>query len=201
MKTDSSIRCLDFPCSGVNQNAYIVPDVHIKPEDIRIMLISESAPPDANDYYYAKGAPLFQQTTLLAFKEAGLDVTTIQDLIDSGIYMTTAVKCGKIGYSIKAGPIEKCSNILEKELAMFPNLKAILLMGDVAIKAINFIAKHQGERRVIPAGSTYKIRGQEYFYKDIPAFPSYLQAGPSFFIEKSKRKMIAEDIRAALALI
>jgi hypothetical protein len=32
-------------------------------------------------------------------------------------------------------------------------------------------------------------------------YPSYLQAGPSFFIEKSKRKMIAEDIRNALGLL
>jgi len=32
-------------------------------------------------------------------------------------------------------------------------------------------------------------------------FPSYLQAGPSFFIEKSKRRMIAEDIAAALSLV
>jgi hypothetical protein len=30
--------------------------------------------------------------------------------------------------------------------------------------------------------------------------PSYLQAGPSFFIEKSKGTMIAEDIASALAL-
>lgn len=30
---------------------------------------------------------------------------------------------------------------------------------------------------------------------------AYLQAGPSFFIEKSKRRMIAEDIRMALALV
>ena len=74
-------------------------------------------------------------------------------------------------------------------------------MGDVAIKAINNIARRAGEKRVIPAGSTYKIRGQEYYYKDIRAFPSYLQAGPSFFIEKSKRKMITEDISAALSLL
>jgi hypothetical protein len=32
-------------------------------------------------------------------------------------------------------------------------------------------------------------------------FPSYLQAGPSFFIEKSKRRMIAEDISAAMQLV
>jgi hypothetical protein len=32
-------------------------------------------------------------------------------------------------------------------------------------------------------------------------FPSYLQAGPSFFIEKSKRRMIAEDLHTALCII
>ena len=76
-----------------------------------------------------------------------------------------------------------------------------MLMGDVAIKALNYIAKRAGAGRVIPAGSTYKIRGQPYFYGEMRAFPSYLQAGPSFFIEKSKRRMIAEDISAALSLV
>jgi hypothetical protein len=74
-------------------------------------------------------------------------------------------------------------------------------MGDVAIKAVNYIALEAGEGRVIPAGSTYKIRGQKYFFRGKRAFPSYLQAGPSFFIEKSKRKMIAQDIAAALSLV
>ena len=74
-------------------------------------------------------------------------------------------------------------------------------MGDVAIRAVNYIAKRAGEGRVIPAGSTYKIRGQEYRFRGRRAFPSYLQAGPSFFIEKSKRRMIAEDIAEAMALL
>jgi hypothetical protein len=71
----------------------------------------------------------------------------------------------------------------------------------VAIKAVNALARRAGEGRVIPAGATYKIRGQEYCFRGKRAFPSYLQAGPSFFIEKSKRAMIAEDIAAALGLI
>ena len=74
-------------------------------------------------------------------------------------------------------------------------------MGDIAIKAINLIAKRTAQPRVIPAGSTYKIRGQPYFFKGRRVFPSYLQAGPSFFIEKSKRKMIADDIRVAMELL
>ena len=75
-----------------------------------------------------------------------------------------------------------------------------MLMGDVAIKAVNCIAKQADEKRVIPIGSTYRIRGEKYTSKGIRVFPSYLQAGPSFFIEKSKRRMIAEDIAAALRL-
>jgi hypothetical protein len=62
------------------------------------------------------------------------------------------------------------------------------------------VAKRAGEGRVIPAGSTYKLRGGEYFFRGMRAFPSYLQAGPAFFIEKSKRNMIAEDIAAALEI-
>jgi hypothetical protein len=59
-------------------------------------------------------------------------------------------------------------------------------------------ASMPGEGRVIPAGLTYKIRGPAYYFRGKPVFPSYLQAGPSFYIEKSKRKMIAEDIASAL---
>ena len=74
-------------------------------------------------------------------------------------------------------------------------------MGDVAIKAANYIAQRGGQGRAIPAGSTYKIRGREYTFHGAHAFPSYLQAGPAFFVEKSKRQMIAQDIAAALHLV
>jgi uracil-DNA glycosylase len=76
-----------------------------------------------------------------------------------------------------------------------------MLMGDVAIRAVNYIAQRTDEKRVIPSGSTCKIRGQNYSFRGMRVFPSYLQAGPSFFIEKSKRRMIAEDIRSALRLV
>ncbi len=136
-----------------------------------------------------------------AFQDAGADVSSIRDIVKLGVYLTTAVKCGKTGYGIETGAIKECSLLLQQELALFPQAKVLLLMGDVAIKSVNLIAKRMGEPRVIPAGSTYKIRGQECFFLGRRAFPSYLQAGPSFFIEKSKRKMIAQDIAAALSLV
>jgi uracil-DNA glycosylase len=50
----------------------------------------------------------------------------------------------------------------------------------------------------VPAGATYKIRGQPYYFEDKRAMPSYTPAGKNFLIEKSKRHMVAEDIREAL---
>jgi uracil-DNA glycosylase len=201
MRVDELIGCKEFPCEDVKHGLYITPAVEVKPEDIRMVLISEAAPPNPSDYYYAAGEPLFQETTVQAFNDAGAKVSSVKDLLDQGVYFTTAVKCGKIGYGIKAGTVKECSLILEQELALFPNIQVYMLMGDVAIKALNYIAKRAGEDRVIPAGSTYKIRGGEFFFRGKRAFPSYLQAGPSFFIEKSKRRMIAEDLAAGLNLL
>jgi uracil-DNA glycosylase len=201
MNPKDFVKCDQFPCEDVAPSAYMIPNIDVQPERVSILVISEAAPEKAEDYYYAGADASFQQTSLQAFLAAGAKVKSFQDLLDLGIYFTTAVKCGKTGYGIKAGTIKECSLLLEKELALFPNVKAYLLMGDVAIKGVNYIAKRQGEGRVIPAGSTYKIRGQEYAFRGVRAFPSYLQVGPSFGIEKSKQRMIAEDISAALALI
>ena len=200
MRINRKITCDGFPCADVKHECFIFPHVDIKPENVSIVLIAEGAPSDLADYYYAKGDPLFQQTTVQAFKDAGADVSSVRDILNLGVYLTTAVKCGKTGYGIATNTIKRCSLLLEKELALFPNVKAFLLMGDVAIKAVNYIAQRAGDPRVIPSGSTYKIRGEKFFWNGRRCFPSYLQAGPSFFIEKSKRKMIAEDIQAALRL-
>ena len=201
MQIDKCIGCKGFPCEGVNHEHYVVPDVEIDPDRVSIVLISEAAPENASDHYYAGGEPLFAQTTVQAFNDAGAAVSSVRDILDLGVYLITAVKCVKTGYTIKAAPIRTCSHILEQEIALFSNVKAYLLMGDVAIKAINYIARRAGEGRVIPAGSTYKIRGPAYTFRGARAYPSYTQAGPSFFIEKSKRRMIAEDIGAALGLL
>lgn len=200
MRVSDCIGCEAFPCQDVRHECYLVPALEVVPEQVSIALISEAAPADPADYYYAGGEAHFEQTTVLAFNDAGASVSSIQDILDLGVYLTTAVKCGKIGYGLTAATVKECSLLLEEELALFPKIRAYLLMGDVAIKAINYIAKRAGEGRAIPAGSTYKIRGGEFYFQGKRALPSYLQAGPSFGIEKSKRRMIAEDIAAALSL-
>ena len=201
MNVNEHIACQEFPCLDINANRYVIPDIELDQTKVSMLLISEAAPAERKDYYYMDGQSAFERTTLEAFQEAGAEVASFNEVLDLGIYLTSAVKCGKTGYGVKAGTIKECSHILEREISLFPNLKVIMLMGDVAIKAINYIARRAGEGKVIPAGSTYKIRGKEFYYCSIRAFPSYLQVGPSFGIEKSKRKMIAEDIAAGLAII
>jgi len=116
MRISNSTGCKTFPCLDINRANYILPEIDVDPNAIKIVMISEAAPADLSDYYYA------------------------------------------------------------------------------------FIARRAGQDRVIPAGSTYKIRGGEFYFRGARALPSYLQVGPSFDIEKSKRRMIAEDIAAALLL-
>jgi uracil-DNA glycosylase len=201
MKPNATVNCVDFPCTDTNRHSYLVPGLVVDPARVSILLISEASPVDPEDYYYAGANALFARTTLLAFQDAGAQVASIQDILDLGVYLTTAVKCGKTGYGIAAQTIQNCSLLLEKELALFPNVKVYLLMGDVAIKTVNGIAKRNHEPRVIPAGSTYKIRAGEFTFRGARALPSYVQAGPAFFVEKVKRKTIAEDIRKALELV
>jgi len=201
MQVSKCIGCDTFPCKDVKHDRYVLPEIEIDPEKITLILVSEAAPDNPVDYYYAGNQPLFEQTTVQAFSQAGMKVSSLRELLEMGIYFTTAVKCGKTGYGLKAVTINQCSHILEQEFNLFPNVEAYLLMGDVAIKAINYISKREGTVRAIPAGSTYKIRAGEYNFRGKRAFPSYLQVGPSFGIEKSKQRMIAEDIAAALKLM
>lgn len=200
MRIDKRIACTDFPCTDVRHECYVVPGIDVKPDQVAILMISEAAPPDPADYYYAGKKALFAQTTVQAFQDASAPVENMRDILRLGVYLTTAVKCGKTGYGIRTDTVKQCSLLLEQELALFPNVKALLLMGDVAIQALNAIVRRAGEPRVVPAVPTYQLRGQEFAFRGARVFPSYLQAGPSFFIEKSKRKMIAEDIAAALRL-
>ena len=201
MRMSDRVHCQDWPCTDVDHDLFCVSAVEVDPARISIVLVSEVAAPRAEDGYYAGSESLFARTTLEAFRDAGANVTSVTELLQRGVYLTTAVKCGKTGYGIETPTVSACSELLEEEFALFPNVRALLLMGDVAIKALNAIARRAGEKRVIPPGSTYKLRGPEYAWRGVRVFPSYLQAGPSFFIEKSKRRMIAEDLAAALTLV
>ena len=58
MQINQLIKCGTFPCADVNHASYTLPGIEINPEDVSVILISESAPADTADYYYAPGNPL-----------------------------------------------------------------------------------------------------------------------------------------------
>lgn len=201
IKPDECLACENKICTDVNIGNFIIPFREIDPDKIKAILVSEAPPEDLSDYYYSKGNPSYMQTTIQTFNDAGIKVSSIDDIIDFGIYITTAIKCGKTKYSIGTNTIKECSYILEREISYFKNIKVYMLMGDVAIKAMNYIWKRQTGKKVIPSGSTYKIRKEKFYIDNKRVFPSYLQTGGNYLIEKSKRVMIAEDLKEAFEII
>jgi hypothetical protein len=59
MRTNQTVRCETFPCPDVRHECFAVPGVAVKPDDISVVLISEAAPINPAEYYYARGEPLF----------------------------------------------------------------------------------------------------------------------------------------------
>lgn len=164
-------------------------------------MICEALPEKMGDYFYSASDSLYVTNVIDAFNQADIKVSSIKDIVGKGVYLTVAVKQVRKGLVVPTNIIEKHSYALEEELKQFPNVKAILLMGNASIKAINFISRRKYRKRSIPAGSTYKIRKEKYYFGDIRVFPSYLPTGKNFLIEKSKRAMVAEDIRNAFKLV
>lgn len=167
----------------------------------RILLIAEAMPEHEEEYFYSSRDSLFVLNTLYAFRQAGCAVNTIEDILALGVFLTVAIKEPRPGTSMPRALIEKYNILLEQEIAQFPNLKVILLMGDVAIQSLNLIARRNIGKRCIPSGSTYKIRTQQFFYQNMRVFPSYLQTGKNFLIEKAKQRMVIEDIQNALQYV
>ena len=176
-------------------------NIDIDPLTIKAIMINEVVPSDPlQDFYGTPGAD-YLKTTIPLLQGAGSKVTSIQDVLQSGIYITNAVKTPKTEYAIDKSSIEKSLPYLEAEISIFPNVKVIMLMGDVAKKAFNMIAKKSTKKNAIPAVSTYKLRNSEICYKGIRVMPSYIMTRGNILIEKSKVTMATEDIATMLKII
>ena len=176
-------------------------DVNIESEKIRAIMINEIVPIDSDDDFYGKPDSAYMSTTIPLFRKAGIEVNSIQDILNRGIYITNAVKTPKSGYSVSKDSIEESLPYLEKELELFPNLQVVMIMGDVATKAFNMISKKATGKNAVPGISTYKLRNTEIFYKGLRIIPSYIMTGQNILIEKSKFEMASEDIALMYRLI
>ncbi len=176
-------------------------NLEIDPLKIKAIMINEVVPADPAQDFYGQPEADYMTTTIPLFQKAGLQVTNIQDILQMGVYITNAVKTPKSDYTIEKSSIENSLPYLEKELALFPNIKVIMLMGDVAKKAFNMIAKKTTKKNALPAISTYKLRNSEIYYKNIRVMPSYIITGGNILIEKSKFEMVSEDITVMARII
>ena len=201
MRVCDRVSCPDFPCGDVDHGRHEVPAAQLDSARVRLILVAEAPPAAAADGLHAPGLPFHLATTLQAFREAGAAASAREDLDALGVYLTTAVKCAKTGAVISRATTDSCSRLLGDEIGLFPEARVIMLMGDVAIAAGNAVARRSGRGRLIPSGPLWRVRRGEYSYEDRRVFPTYLQTGKSYLIERSKREMIATDLAAALALL
>ena len=181
---------------GLNTAALQLPNCELDHEHVKVMMINEVVPKNPDDWFYSQTSdPENRRTVLGLFEIAGIPIKNMSDVLDIGIYITAALKTPKVGYTADPAVIKSQFPLLEAEIGLFPNLKAIMLMGDVAIKSVNMIVKSKTKKNLIPSQSTYKIRNNEYFWGNIRVFPSYIMTGKNLLIEPFKRDIIVEDIR------
>ncbi len=182
-------------------NAIYLNDIEVDPLTIKAIMINEVVPADPAQDFYGIAEADYLKTTIPLLQGAGAAINSIQDVLQMGIYITNAVKTPKTEYTIDKSSIEKSLPYLEAEISLFPNVKVIMLMGDVAKKAFNMITKKATKKNAIPAVSTYKLRNSEIFYQGIRVMPSYIMTGGNILIEKSKVTMATEDIATMLEII
>lgn len=176
-------------------------DITIDPASIKAIMINEVVPAYPENDFYGSEDATYLETTIPLFQKAGIEVTTVQEILDQGIYLTNAIKMPKTESTVDNASIEKSLPYLEKELSLFPNVQVIMLMGDVAKKCFNRITKKATKKNAVPAISTYKIRKSEIFYQDIRIMPSYIMTGKNILIEKSKVQMASEDLATMFRII
>ena len=176
-------------------------DAEIDPAQIRALLINEIVPADPSQDFYGSSGDAYLSTALPLLRQGGLPVESIGDALRMGIYITNAVKVPKETSAVPPESIELSLPWLEQEIALFPNLRVIMLCGDVAKKMFNRIARKAAKRNVIPSGATYKLRAAAYYHGSVRVIPSYIITGGNLLIEKSKTAMIVQDIAAMAAII
>ena len=176
-------------------------NIDVDPLTIKAIMINEVVPSDPLQDFYGSPDADYLKTAIPLLQGAGAEVASIQDVLKMGIYITNAVKTPKTEYAIDKSSFETSLPYLEEELSLFPNIKVIMLMGDVAKKAFNMITKKATKKNAIPAVSTYKLRSSEIYYEGIRVMPSYIMTGGNILIEKSKVTLATEDILTMLEII
>ncbi|MDR1262471.1 MAG: hypothetical protein LBK46_03150 [Oscillospiraceae bacterium] len=181
------------------------PDCEIDPAKIKAVMVNEVVPKNPNDWFYSETSDSENRRNALGvFEGAGVSVKSMQDILDLGIYITAALKTPKETSTVDPEVIKAQLPLLEAELKLFPALKLIMLLGDVAIKMVNMIAKKTTKKNACMSGAEGRRRhwsNTEFYWGGIRVFPSYIMTGKNLLIEPFKRDTISEDIRNMMRII
>lgn len=114
----------------------------IKPENIRLLFISE-APPYSKSYFYWENSPdKLRKRIFTILNEIGYDIKTLSDFVSSGFYLTPTVKCASQRNGKNANPrrrvIKLCISYLKKEME-YIKPKAICLLGRTALYGFSLL--------------------------------------------------------------
>ena len=100
-------------------------DIDVDPLSIKAIMINEVVPADPYQDFYGQYDADYLKTTIPLFQKAGYNVSSIKDILDLGVYITNAAKIPKTEYTIPREVIEANLLFLEKEIALFPNVRVI----------------------------------------------------------------------------
>ena len=108
-------------------NGIYLNNIDIPPLTIKAIMINEVVSSDPLQDFYGLPDADYLKTTIPLLQGAGTAVTSIQDILQMGIYITNAVKTPKADYAIDKRSIENSLPYLEAELSLFPNIKLLCL--------------------------------------------------------------------------
>jgi len=165
------------------------PDYDINTKEIKAIIIHED-PKNTDDDYF----------TVPYFMKSGFHVGSIGDVIDLGIYMTSALKTSKCGRDMETKMLIAYTPLLLHELSLFENLKVIMLAGQTSVKAFNYIANWKTGKNLIPSATLNKVREKEYHYKGIRVIPSYKMI-TNFVPDGDRSETICKDLEEMKSII
>lgn len=89
-------------------------NVEVNPEIIRAIMINEVVPSCPEDDFYGKPDAAYMSTTIPLFRKAEIEVNSALDILNKGIYITSAVKMPKTEYTVSKESIEEKSALSGK---------------------------------------------------------------------------------------
>ena len=166
-----------------------LPDYDIDTDKVKGLIVHED-PTNTDDDYF----------TVPYFINSGYCVDSVSDVLDLGIYMTSAIKNEKAGKNDETSAITTHMPLLWHEISLFKNLKAVILAGHMSIKTFNFLAKWKTGKSLIPGNTLSRMRQKEYAFKGIRIIPSYKMI-MNFVPESERGGAVCSDLKTMRTII